>query len=320
MPNLTSDRPRRELRRSVRERSRGAAFQCAVALAIATVASSEAQGAPVAASTPLYPGEVFHLGDLRLIASGELRARTRLERLLARPHVYGIGMMAGLQGELLIRDSKATFGQFDPNRSYHVRTLSGGDVAFLIYAQVPEWRTSTLPPEITDFASLERGLPSLARAAGLNPDGPFPFRLSGHASALRWFVVGGVGNGEPDALSSFMRARTLGGLDDTEINGLGFFSTHHRGVFTNPTSNMHVHFSTSARAAVGTFIGHLDDDVRLAPGALLHLPAAGWQASSERVNERHQSAVDQRAEQARLFPACGRSVASSRNTHHGLWP
>jgi hypothetical protein len=54
---------------------------------------------------------------------------------------------------------------------------------------------------------------------------------------------------------------------------------------------MHVHFSTPARAGVGAFIGHLDDDVRLAPGALLHLPAADWQATSLQVNERHRSAV-----------------------------
>jgi acetolactate decarboxylase len=199
--------------------------------------------------------------------------------------------MAGLRGELLVLNSMAEIGQFDSSRSYQLRSLSGGDVAFLVYAQVPKWRTVTLPPEITDFASLERGLPALANAAGLNPDEPFPFRLSGRAIALRWFVVGGVGNGEPNALNSFMRARTLGGLDDAEIDGLGFFSTRHRGVFTNPASNMHVHFSTPARAGVGAFIGHLDDDVRLAPGALLHLPAADWQATSLQVNERHRSAV-----------------------------
>jgi hypothetical protein len=78
-----------------------------------------------------------------------------------------------------------------------------------------------------------------------------------------------MGNGVPNYLVSFLRSRYLGGLDDRKIEALGFYSPSHRGVLTNPNSNMHIHFRTTDEKI---FVGHINDSVIIKPGSYLLLP------------------------------------------------
>jgi hypothetical protein len=74
-------------------------------------------------------------------------------------------------------------------------------------------------------------------------------------------------------------------LDDVELEGFGLYSEHHRGVYTNMVSNMHMHFrvkqgpqfrggNQQGAPTSEEFIGHLDDEVELIPGGKLFLPKA----------------------------------------------
>lgn len=255
--------------------SRRGALGAAAGVMVGAAVGPNAAAHPARAKTrtlptpPVEPGKVGVVGDLHRIAENDLVGSASLEGLLAAPDVYGIGMLAGLDTEVLIRRSRARVGAFDRDHDYCVHERDEGDIAFLVYAQVPRWQDIELAAPTGD---LEHQLPLIAGAAGLDPDQPFPFVLRGHAVTLRWYVVGGMGNGVPSHQDSFLRARTLGGLDDAEIRGVGFFARGQRGTFTPPNSDMHVHFAARrvGRKPV-TFVAHLEE-VLLAPGAVVRLP------------------------------------------------
>jgi hypothetical protein len=212
-------------------------------------------------------GKVTLVGDLRQIATQELVGRADLATLLAEhPHFYAIGMTEGLRGEVLVLDSIAYYGSFE-NLRYELQEIRAGRVAFLAHASVPLWRRVAVPLTVSTFKELE----SFIGEAGAGLSQPFPVRLSAKTNGLRWFVVAGEGNGLPNPRESFLRARFLGGLDGCEIDCFGIYSEHHKGIATSPNSCLHMHFKTSGPKS---FVGHLDDDILLLPGASIDLPAS----------------------------------------------
>jgi hypothetical protein len=128
-------------------------------------------------------------------------------------------------------------------------------------------RRIAVPRQIED---LEAFIPDAAVKAGLNPAKPLAVRLTARATGLRWFVVDGTGNQKPDTRAAFVRRLHKGGLDDASFEAFGIYSPAHKGIATNPSTPVHLHFRTAD--AVG-FVGQLDDDVTLEPEATLFLPA-----------------------------------------------
>ncbi|MEY2832034.1 MAG: hypothetical protein RLZZ574_1292 [Cyanobacteriota bacterium] len=207
-------------------------------------------------------------GDLRAIASNNLNNQVEFRSLTQKRHLYGLGMPPGLNAEILVLDGKACLGQFK-SLSYEVKVLDNFDISFMVYAYVPSWTKTEIPNTVQTFADLEQYIPKAAANQKIATSRPFPFRLEAEVSALDWFVVNGMGNGVPNHLGSFLRSRYLGGLDDRKIEALGFYSPSHRGVLTNPNSNMHIHFRTTDEKI---FVGHINDSVIIKPGSYLLLP------------------------------------------------
>jgi acetolactate decarboxylase len=179
------------------------------------------------------------IGDLRLIATNELNNQLKFSSLTKKPHLYGLGMPQGLNSELLVLDGKAYLGQF-ARLSYQVQELNEFVISFMLYAYVPNWIKIEIPDTVKTFGDLEHFIPKAAVNQRIDISRPFPFRIQGEVSALEWFIVNGMGNGVPNYLGSFFRSRYLGRLDDRPIEALGFYSDAHRGVLTNPASNMHI--------------------------------------------------------------------------------
>ncbi|NJK56150.1 MAG: hypothetical protein HC939_09200 [Pleurocapsa sp. SU_5_0] len=208
------------------------------------------------------------IGDLRAIASNNLNNQVEFRSLTQKRHLYGLGMPLGLNAEILVLDGKAYLGQFK-SLAYEVKELDDFDISFLVYAYVPSWTKMEIPNTVQTFTDLEQYIPKAAANQKIETSRPFLFRLEGEVSALDWFVVSGMGNGVPNHLGSFLRSRYLGGLDDRKIEALGFYSPSHRGVLTNPNSNMHIHFRTTDEKI---FVGHINDSVIIKPGSYLLLP------------------------------------------------
>lgn len=96
---------------------------------------------------------------------------------------------------------------------------------------------------------------------------PFPFLIEGEISSLDWHVIDWP---EGDMVHTHKKHK-ISGLNGTikekEVEIIGFFSLHHKGVFTHHTTNMHMHFRTED----SELVGHLDD-LQLGREMTLKLP------------------------------------------------
>lgn len=95
-------------------------------------------------------------------------------------------------------------------------------------------------------------------------------QIKADVSAVKWFVVGGMGNLSPTPLSSFLRQKILGGFDNRSIHMAGIYTHDFSGRATSGSNTMHLHFITVDEQPL--FVGHVDNDITLKPGAVLRLP------------------------------------------------
>jgi putative intracellular protease/amidase len=217
--------------------------------------------------------EVKNIGELKQIATSQLNGKVPFKSLLQDKQLYGLGMETGMDSEVLILANKPYVGGFR-KMAYQYPLSDNPNLSFLVYSYVDKWQSITLPDDINNFQKLETFLPEMAKKAGLDSEKPFPFLINAQADFLQWFVVDGAGNNMPDAQTSFLRGRYLGGLNDVKIEGLGFYSSKHQGVFTAPKNNMHIHFKTIPQNTNETiFVGHLDGNIQLKKGTVIQLPA-----------------------------------------------
>lgn len=213
-------------------------------------------------------GQVTIVGTLADIAHNRLNGRIPISTSSNRSRLWALGMPTGLDRELLIENGRIMSGGF-VDRRYILHHPADVEAAFLVETQVKAWVEIDIPRSVASFAELEHFVLQAGTARGLDGERPFPFRVAGKARHLKWFVVGGMGDLTPDPHASFARSRTLGSLSDVRIEALGFYSRHHRGVATNPNSDMHIHFRT---LGLNPFVAHLDDEIELVPGGKLLLP------------------------------------------------
>lgn len=225
-----------------------------------------------AASATVPPGTGSIVGTLTDIATDLLDGRTAISTLSDHDNerLWALGMPHGLDRELLVEGGRISSGGFDQHR-YVLAHPHDLNAAFLIHAKVGRWTEMRVPASVRTFAELVAFVGDAGAKAGYSGEVPFAFRLKARVRYLKWFVVGGMGNRTPAPHASFERARVLGGLDNASIEALGFYSRRHRGIATNPRSNMHVHFRTMEGPP---FVAHLDDEIDLETGATVLLPAS----------------------------------------------
>lgn len=217
------------------------------------------------APTPDY--KVEYRGALKtLMHGGVLRGVAALDTLRNVPHLFALGALENLKGEILIYDSQAFVtsvrdGAVQVARDFH------HNAALLVYTQIENWREFSVPREVQSLADFETFLLQTARQCGLKIDEPLSFLLKGKTSFVDWHVIDWA-EGDTAHTHEKHRASGLHGrLEKEAVEILGFYSNKHHGVFTHRGSNLHLHVKTAS----GNFAAHVDD-VRFNGAMSLFLP------------------------------------------------
>ncbi|HEX7127423.1 MAG TPA: acetolactate decarboxylase [Thermodesulfobacteriota bacterium] len=197
---------------------------------------------------------------------GRVEARIDLASLAGRPHLCAVGPLAALRGEVTVLDGRASIARVVDGRIAVDDRLEGG-AAFLVWAEVPAWRTVPIPAHVRTKRDLEAFLPEAAHAAGLDPAAAFPFVVTGRAAEVRLHVLDRKGDG-PHDLRRHEACKARFTFEQVDLELVGFHSVSHQGVFTPPGGTTHMH----ARTPDNRVSGHLDG-VRLVAGARLGLPS-----------------------------------------------
>jgi acetolactate decarboxylase len=204
------------------------------------------------------------------IMLGRRAALLDLRTLKDRPHVYGIGPLEGLTGEVTIANSRPALARVGPDRRVHVTESYEGGVPFFVWAEVSDWQTVTVPSEVRTFKDLETFVGGAGAKAGLVQ--AFPFVVSGKPELIDFHVVDAKPD-TPPGMADHAKIQIQFEERRQEATLVGFWSNQHQGVFTPMGANMHVHFQTTDNKVSGHVQG-LD----LAPGGMtLSLPKRWWQ-------------------------------------------
>lgn len=215
-------------------------------------------------SPPDY--KVEYRGALQtMMHEGDLRAAIALDSLQNRPHLFALGAIENLKGEILIYDGQAFVASVQ-DRAVAVARDFNHKAALLVFVQIKNWREVEVPREIQTAAEFEAFLLQTAKQSGLKIDEPIPFRLEGKAS-VDWHVIDWA---EGDTIHTHEKHRNSGlhgRLQNEAVEILGFYSSRHHGIFTHRGSNLHLHVKTAS----GTLAAHVDE-LRLLAGMRLFLP------------------------------------------------
>jgi acetolactate decarboxylase len=208
--------------------------------------------------------EVKFTGSMKNVMwNGKLEGVIDLATIINKQHLYGVGPVEFLRGEIIIIDGKSYRSSVE-GTGMKVEETFEIKAPFFVYANVDRWREQTLPEGIQTIQALET---YLEQNSGLAIR-PFAIKLTGIVSAATIHVVnlpeGSIVRSPEDAHKGEVKYH----LKNEPAEVIGFFSTEHKGVFTHHDTFLHLHLITSDRSKMG----HLDD-VAFKKGSLkLYLP------------------------------------------------
>ncbi len=213
--------------------------------------------------TPHEVMEVNIVGKLRaMMMENKTEANINLQDLKDQEHLYALGALEGLAGEVLVMDSNPMISKVKGD-SFSIANNFDTKATLLVYTLVEGWDYFTIVEDQT-LNELEELVYEKATAAKLTE--PIPFLVKGSASKLSWHIVNGSHGAkathEDHATTGFNRE-----WNDTEIEILGFYSESHQGVMTHRGEDSHLHFKALDESAAG----HVDD-VQIKKGSLLFIP------------------------------------------------
>jgi acetolactate decarboxylase len=182
------------------------------------------------------------------------------------PHLYALGALSELRGEVLILDDRKV-ASYPARQGVRVEQDASAERAtLLVAAQVPAWRRLPIAADISS-ADFDARIGAMAAAAGMDVTKPFPFLIEGRFHDVAWHVLDGESLPPTASHDDRMSAARRGALPSAEGFALGFYSTAHVGIFTHMGRRTHVHGLFPSNG----IMGHCDD-LGVAAGSVLLLP------------------------------------------------
>jgi len=195
---------------------------------------------------------------------GELSAKAYIDTLQKFSHLYGMGPLAYLRGEILILDGTTYVSRVLPDSGMQVEKAPHVTAPFFGYSYIAAWREVSLPDSVSTIPALESWIGQSVFCNGQ----PFMFRLKG---VFREALIHIVNLPEGSAVRSpedAHRGRVEYPLTQIPAEILGFYSTRHRGVFTHHDSYLHMHLITDDLKKMG----HVDQLTFNPADVKLYLP------------------------------------------------
>lgn len=209
--------------------------------------------------------KVSVIGAMRNVMwQGKLQGIIQLDTISDKQHLYGLGPVEYLSGELLIADGKSYRSTVLTDTTMKVEETFAVKAPFFVYTNVGKWTMQPLPDSVQTIVQLEQYLDLHTR----NFKRPFAFRLSAITERATIHIVdlpAGTIVSSPEDAHMGQKKYYLHN-EPSEI--IGFFSTEHQSVFTHHDTFLHMHLITEDRSKMG----HLEDMLLKRGTVKLYLP------------------------------------------------
>ena len=231
--------------------------------------SSEKQDAkPIKEKHNVEPNFIVRYnGALKnMMHNGDLSSKADLTNFQETKHLYALGAIENLKGEIQIFNSQS-FNSFVEDNSMVINDNFEHKACLLVYTSVEEWHSIDIPSTVKSHKQLEKFIKESAHTNNIDTNQPFPFLLEGIVTSFDWHVINWKNGDTEHSHEKHVNSGLHGTKDNLAIDMLGFYSNAHHSIFTHHTTNIHVHFKTKD----GKMAGHVDN-MNLGTRMVLKLP------------------------------------------------
>lgn len=207
----------------------------------------------------IIPASVVNIPEVKVsgamknvMMKGDFSAHADIDTL-NKAHLYGLGPVAGLNGELVVFDGKVFSTSKEDDKLVNQQDKVS-KAAFLVYSNVQRWKQITINTMVNSYAELEKLIETIARSNEYDTEIPFAFKIETTPEKISFHVIDWK-EGTKHTMENHKQFAYSGEFSRTTITMLGFYSTHHQSIFTHHTTYMHVHLLDDKTKTVG----HLDD-------------------------------------------------------------
>jgi len=213
------------------------------------------------------PYTVEYYGALKnIMHKGDLSSKVQLSVLDSFEHIYALGAMENLKGEIQVLDGKP-FNSIVSGDSLVFDYTLDKNATLLVYAEVKDWHSINIPNYVKTKSDFEKYIITEAEKKDINTSKPFPFLVEGAFDLINWHVINWKDGDKDHSHEKHIKSGLHGELNDMEARFLGFYSDAHHSIFTHHTTNMHIHMKTKN----DRIAGHVDD-FQLGQDMVLKLP------------------------------------------------
>lgn len=196
--------------------------------------------------------QVHTSGAARNVMMGiDLRATVALDTLLQKPHLFALGPVDDLQGEITVIDGRVYVSAVLPDGSLAHRSDSTVKAPFMAYSYVPEWNEYRVEIDVADWEALQNWMGLFAEEKGWATGEAFPFRIEGRVDYLKYHVIRRDPGKKEHNHDLHHQAKVPFEWKHRDLQLLGFYSTRHEGVFTHKGQSMHLHAADPESGANG---------------------------------------------------------------------
>lgn len=199
----------------------------------------------IVGQTPIIVGAMKNV-----MWKGELQGKIHLDTLSNKKHLYGLGPVEFLRGEILIMDGKSFQSSVISDKEMKVEEGFDIKAPFFGYAVIPEWEEHMLPDSVQTLLQIEKHIYQLQKFSRK----PFLFKLEGKVENAIIHVVNLAPETQVRSPQEAHKGQVSYVIKDEEVTMLGFFSTDHQSIFTHHDTYIHIHLITSDEKKMG----HLD--------------------------------------------------------------
>lgn len=190
---------------------------------------------------------------------GQLYGTISLDTISNKNHLFGIGPLEYLSGEIMIFDGKSYISKVTADGIMQVEESWKAKAPFFVYANVDSWKEHTLPDSVTNLVQLENYLDAVSK----NFKRPFAFKVSGKVESAKVHIVNLPKGKTVSSPEEAHQGQITYHIKNEVCDLAGFFSTEHKAIFTHHDTFIHVHLINASRNKMG----HLDD-VKFKKGAM----------------------------------------------------
>jgi acetolactate decarboxylase len=210
---------------------------------------------------------VEYKGALKnIMHKGDLSAKVDLSKLPNTDHLFALGAMENLKGEIQIFNGQP-YNTIVQNDTISFDTTYSKSATLFVSSVVKDWVTFPIPNQVKTMNELEQIIDKIAIENQIDTHEPFPFLVKGETESLDWHVIDWKDGDTEHSHQKHVESGLHGSIKNQKVELLGFYSDSHHAIFTHHTTNMHIHMKMDN----GHIAGHVDD-VILGEGMILLLP------------------------------------------------